>query len=349
MSPRILPPVVRVPAPGDFHVPHGRVLVTGCAGFIGSRLVERLLYDGTSVVGVDSFTDFYSRDLKKANLRRFRDHPGFTFRRLDLSREPLDGLVADVEVIYHLAGQPGVRASFGPGFAKYLRHNIEASQRLLEASIGQPLEAFVYASSSSVYGDLDSYPTPEDARRCPRSPYGMTKLAVEELAAVYLRNHGVPVLGLRYFTVYGPGQRPDMAFARFIAQLLAGQQLTVYGDGGQIRDFTYVDDAIRGTIAAASRGVPGSVYNIGGGHPVALRDAYAMLGEILERKVEVRSLPDIPGDVRRTGADGTLARQKLDFKPQISLEDGLRAQAKATLRELPKARRRARRWALDTG
>ncbi len=339
--------MARVPAPGDFHVPHGRVLVTGCAGFIGSRLVERLLYDGTSVVGIDSFTDYYSRDLKKANLRRFRDHPGFTFRRLDLSREPLDGLLNDVDVVYHLAGQPGVRASFGAGFSKYLRHNIEASQRLLEAAIGQPLEAFIYASSSSVYGDLDAFPTAEDAPRCPRSPYGMTKLAGEELAAVYLRNHGVPSIGLRYFTVYGPGQRPDMAFSRFIAQLLAGQPLTVYGDGDQVRDFTYVDDAVRGTIAAGARGTPGAVYNIGGGHPVSLHDAYELLGQILERKVEVRSLPDVPGDVRRTGADGTLARRQLEFEPQIALRDGLSAQVKAVLRELPKARRRARRWALE--
>ena len=323
------------------------MLVTGCAGFIGSRLVERLLYDGTSVVGVDSLTDYYSRDLKKSNLRRFRDHPGFTFRRLDLSREPLDGLLADIDVVYHLAGQPGVRASFGAGFSKYLRHNIEASQRLLEAAIGQPLEAFVYASSSSVYGDLDRFPTAEDSPRRPRSPYGMSKLAVEELAGVYLRNHGVPVIGLRYFTVYGPGQRPDMAFSRFITQLLGGQRLTVYGDGDQIRDFTYVDDAVRGTIAAAARGVPGSVYNIGGGHPVELREAYAILGRILEREVEVLTLPEVPGDVRRTGADGTLAREQLDFKPQIELEGGLRAQVKATLRELPKARRRARRWALE--
>ncbi|HET9719822.1 MAG TPA: NAD-dependent epimerase/dehydratase family protein [Solirubrobacteraceae bacterium] len=341
--------MVRVPAPGDFHVPHGRVLVTGCAGFIGARLVERLLYDGTSVVGVDSFTDYYSRDMKKANLRRFRDHPGFAFRRLDLSRDPLDGLLSDVDVVYHLAGQPGVRASFGTGFSKYLRHNIEASQRLLEAAIGQPLEAFVYASSSSVYGDLDSYPTAEDAPRRPRSPYGMTKLAVEELAGVYLRNHGIPSVGLRYFTVYGPGQRPDMAFARFISQLLAGQQLTVYGDGNQVRDFTYVDDAVRGTIAAGALGEPGSVYNVGGGHPVTLREAYGLLEKILDREADIRSLPEAPGDVRQTGADGTRARETLGFEPMIGLEDGLRAQVKAALRELPKARRRARRWALEQG
>jgi len=340
---------MRVPDPGDFNVPHGKALVTGCAGFIGSRLVERLLYDGTSVVGIDSFTDYYAKETKKAALRRFRDHPGFSFRRLDLSRDELDGLLTDVNVVYHLAGQPGVRASFGAGFPKYMRHNIEATQRLLHAAIDQPIEALVYASSSSVYGDDNIYPTPEDAARYPRSPYGMTKLAVEELAGVYLRNHGVPVVGLRYFTVFGPGQRPDMAFARFIPQLLAGHQLTVFGNGQQIRDFTYVDDAVRGTIAAAARGRPGAVYNIAGGQPVTLREAFELLSEILERPADVLTLPAAPGDVLRTGGDGTLAREELDFTPQIILKDGLRAQVKATLREMPKARRRARRWYEELG
>lgn len=340
---------MRVPAPGDFNVPHGKALVSGCAGFIGSRLVERLLYDGTSVVGVDSFTDYYAKETKKANLRRFRDHPGFSFERLDLSRDGLDGLLADIDVVYHLAGQPGVRASFGAGFPKYLRHNIEATQRLLQVAIDQPIEAFVYASSSSVYGDDSDYPTPEDAPRRPRSPYGMTKVAVEELAGVYLRNHGIPVVGLRYFTVFGPGQRPDMAFARFINQLLSGHQLTVFGDGRQVREFTYVDDAVRATIAAAASGRPGAVYNIGGGNPAELREAYELLGEILERPVDVLTLPPAPGDVLRTGADGTRAREELEFAPQIGLEEGLRAQVKAALRELPKARRRARRWYLELG
>lgn len=341
--------MVRIPAAGDFNLPTGRALVTGCAGFIASRLVERLLFDGTSVVGIDSFTDYYAREIKKANLRRFRDHPGFEFRRLDLSRDPLDGLLAGVDVVYHLAGQPGVRSSFGTGFAKYLRHNIEAGQRLLEAAIEQPLNAFVYASSSSVYGDEAPFPTPEDAPTRPQSPYGMTKVALEDLAGVYLRNHGVPVIGLRYFTVYGPGQRPDMSFSRFINQLLAGHQLTVYGDGLQTREFTYVDDVVRATIAAAARGRPGAVYNIGGGRRIELRTAYDLLGEILERPVSVITLPPAPGDVRRTGADGTLAREEIGFEPQITIEDGLRAQVTAALKELPKARRRARRWHTETG
>jgi nucleoside-diphosphate-sugar epimerase len=320
------------------------VLVTGCAGFIGSRLVERLLYDGTSVLGVDCFTDYYAKETKKANLRRFRDHPGFEFQRVDLSRDPIDGLLTGVDVVYHLAAQPGVRASFGEGFKKYVRHNLEGTQRLLEASIGMPIEAFVYASSSSVYGEDNVYPTPEDAHRRPHSPYGMTKLAVEELANVYHRNHGTPAIGLRYFTVYGPGQRPDMAFSRFIAQMLAGHQLTVFGDGLQIRDFTYVDDAIRATIAAGVRGRPGSVYNVGAGAPVQLRESLDLLAGILDRQLELLTLPAVPGDVRQTGADGTLARAELGFEPTISLPDGLRAQVQSVVRELPKARRRARRW-----
>ena len=344
-----MPRVPHAPAAGDFNLPQGRALVTGCAGFIGSRLVERLLFDGTSVVGVDSFTDYYAKEIKKANLRRFRDHPGFEFRRLDLSRDPLDGLLAGVDVVYHLAGQPGVRSSFGAGFAKYLRHNVEAGQRLLEASIDQPVNAFVYASSSSVYGEEAPFPTPEDAPTRPKSPYGMTKVALEDLAGVYLRNHGVPVIGLRYFTVYGPGQRPDMSFSRFINQLLAGHQLTVYGDGLQRREFTYVDDVVRATIAAASRGRPGSLYNVGGGRQIELRTAYGLLGEILERPVSVITLPPAPGDVRRTGADGTRTREDLGFEPQIAIEDGLRAQVNAVLTELPKARRRARRWYTDIG
>jgi UDP-glucose 4-epimerase len=340
---------MKVPAPEDFNPPHGKALVTGCAGFIGARLVERLLYDGTSVVGVDCFTDYYAKETKKAHLRRFRDHPGFEFRRLDLSRDELEGLLAGVDVVYHFAAQPGVRASFGAGFRNYVRHNIEATQRLLHVAVDQPIEAFVYASSSSVYGDNTVYPTPENAPRRPHSPYGMTKVAVEELAGVYLRNHGVPVIGLRYFTVYGPGQRPDMAFARFVAQLLAGHQLTVFGDGRQTRDFTYVDDAVRATIAASARGRPGAVYNVGGGQPVEVQQAYELLGDIMGREVNVLTLPPAPGDVRRTGADGTLAREELEFSPQIGLDDGLRAQVKAVLHELPKARRRARRWYVELG
>lgn len=328
-------------------IPHGRVLVTGCAGFVGSHLVQSLLDQGTSVVGVDCFTGYYAREIKKANLRGFREHPGFELRRIDLSRAPLDGLLAGVDAVYHLAGQPGVRGSFGTGFAPYLRHNVEATQRLLEAAVNEPLDAFVYASSSSVYGDQPDAPTSEDAPTRPNSPYGMTKVAVEDLAGVYLRNHGVPVIGLRYFTVYGPRQRPDMSFSRFITQLLAGHPLTVYGDGRQTREFTFIDDVVRATILSAVRGEPGRVYNIGGGQTVALQAAFEIIAELLERAPTVLTLPPAPGDVRSTSADHTLARAQLGFTPEVSLRDGLQAQVRATLKQMPKSRRRARRWALE--
>jgi nucleoside-diphosphate-sugar epimerase len=323
---------------------HARALVTGCAGFIGSHLVERLLAEGTTVLGVDSFTNYYAREIKKANMSAFRDHPAFEFRRLDLSREPVDGLLNGIEVVYHLAGQPGVRGSFGETFKTYARHNIEGTQRLLEQAVGNPLQAFVYASSSSVYGNDVPSPTPEDAPTTPLSPYGMTKIAVEQLAGVYFRSQGVPVVGLRYFSVYGPRQRPDMAFSRFIGQLVIGRAITVYGDGHQLRDFTYVDDVVEGTLRAAVSGTPGAAYNIGGGHPVELLDAIEQLGELLERPVETQWLPAVPGDVNHTSADARLARRDLGFKPQTKLKHGLKAQVKAALHDLPQLKRRTRRW-----
>ena len=322
----------------------GRVLVTGCAGFIGSRVTEMLLEQGTSVVGVDALTSYYAREVKKENMHAFRDHPGFELRRLDLSRDPLEGLLNGVEAVYHLAAQPGVRHSFGQGFARYVRHNITATQRLLEAAIQQPLRRFVYASSSSVYGNDPPFPTPEDAPRHPVSPYGMTKGACEDLAGVYFRTHGIPVVGLRYFTVYGPRQRPDMAFARFIWQSMLNQPITVFGDGRQERDFTYVDDVARSTIAAGLRGELGSVYNVGGEHPVELRSVITLLGRLFERELETLSLPAVPGDVRRTGANSSRATEDLGFAPTVSLEDGLENQLTAARRAGRRALRRARRW-----
>lgn len=322
----------------------GRVLVTGCAGFLGSHLTELLLEQGTSVVGVDSLTNYYAREAKKENMHAFRDHPGFELRRVDLSRDPLDGLLNGVESVYHLAAQPGVRGSFGTGFARYVRHNITATQRLLEASVALPLRSFVFASSSSVYGNDPPFPTTEDTPRHPVSPYGMTKVACEELAGVYFRTHGVPVVGLRYFTVYGPRQRPDMAFARFIWQGLLRHPITIFGDGRQQRDFTYVGDAAAATVAAAVRGHPGRVYNIGGGHPVELQTVVEMLGEMFGRELETLSLPAVPGDVRRTGANSSLARKELGFTPATTLDEGLQNQLAAAKRAGRRALRRARRW-----
>lgn len=320
------------------------MLVTGCAGFIGSHLTEMLLEQGTSVVGVDSFTNYYAREVKKENMHSFREHPGFELRRLDLSREPLDGLLNGIETVYHLAAQPGVRGSFGEGFARYARHNISATQRLLEAAVNQPLRSFVYASSSSVYGNDPPFPTKEDTPRHPVSPYGMTKVACEELAGVYFRTHGIPVVGLRYFTVYGPRQRPDMAFARFIWQGLLEHPVTIFGDGHQERDFTYVEDVCRATIAAGVHGRLGSVYNVGGGHPVELRAVIELLSGLFDRELQTLSLPSVPGDVRRTGADSSRAAEELGFKPTVALDEGLYNQLSAARRAGRRALRRARRW-----
>jgi UDP-glucose 4-epimerase len=303
-----------------------RAIVTGCAGFLGSHLSERLLNDGYEVLGVDCFTDYYDRDIKESNIARLRDEPKFTLHEIDLSTAPLDGLLEGVDEVYHLAAQAGVRGSFGDSFELYVRNNVQSTQRLLEQAARNPVDAFVYASSSSVYGNAATYPTSEETPRMPVSPYGMTKVATEEIAAVYHRNHGVPTVGMRYFTAYGPRQRPDMAFNRFIRKALAGEPIVILGDGRQVRDFTYVDDVINGTRAAASRGQAGSVYNIGGGTPVELRTVVDMLEQVLERKVAVEHRPAARGDVDKTCADGSRAERELGVAPSIPLAKGLAAE-----------------------
>jgi nucleoside-diphosphate-sugar epimerase len=307
------------------------LLVTGCAGFLGSHLSERLTDMGEEVVGVDSFTDYYLRGLKESNLEGLRDRPTFTLFELDLGSDPLEGVLDGVDTVFHLAAQPGVRGSFGASFGRYVHDNVLATQRLLEASAAARVKTFVYASSSSVYGNSLAYPTPEDTRRAPISPYGLTKLATEELAAVYGRLDPLHTVGLRYFTVYGPRQRPDMAFARFFASALAGNPVKILGDGSQVRDFTFVDDAVTGTIAAARNGRRGAVYNIGGGTQVELLEALAQIEEVLDRKIEIEHLPDARGDVRRTCSDPRTATVDLGFVPRVSLEEGLTRQAAWTL------------------
>jgi UDP-glucuronate 4-epimerase len=300
-----------------------RVLVTGCAGFIGSHLSERLVADGCEVLGVDCFTDYYDRDAKERNLDALTRAPEFTFSPVDLSAGDIDSLLDGITHVIHLAGQPGVRRSFGTGFRDYLRHNVLATQRLLEEAVASPVERFVYASSSSVYGDAPAYPTHEMTEKRPVSPYGMTKLATEELAAVYHRNFGVPVVGLRYFTVYGPRQRPDMAFTKFLRRAVRGLPLPLFGSGRQVRDFTYIDDIVDGTIAAANRGRAGGVYNLGGGEPVELRRALKLIAELLGHDIVIDYGSRGLGDVQRTGCDGRLARAELGFAPRISLREGL--------------------------
>ncbi len=281
---------------------------------------------GHSVIGVDCFTDYYSRMLKEGNIAGLRHAPHFRFVEADLASTAIEPLLEDVEVVYHLAAQPGVRHSFGPGFPAYLRHNVDATRRLLEGVSGRPLRAFVYASSSSVYGDQASYPVSEDAPLRPISPYGATKVITEQLAEAFWRSCGTPVVGLRYFTVYGPRQRPDMAFARFVASALADQPLCVIGDGRQVREFTYVEDVVNATIAAADRGERGTAYNIGGGAPVSVLETIALLQVLLDRELRIERRPAALGDPRRTEADVTRATRDLGYRPTTTLEQGLAAQ-----------------------
>lgn len=318
-------------ADSNFGGRRNRALVTGCAGFLGSRLTERLLEADVEVIGVDCFTDFYPRPLKERNIADLSDRTAFDLQERDIASDPLDDLVEQVDSIYHLAAQAGVRGSFGDGFQTYLHNNVRGTQRLLESAVRNPVEAIVYASSSSIYGNADLYPTPETTPRAPVSPYGMTKCATEDLAGVYRRNHGLHTVGLRYFTAYGPRQRPDMAFARFVAAGLAGDPITIFGDGHQIRDFTYVDDVIDATLLAAEHGVGGATYNVGGGTPVTLLDAIKVLEEQIGRPIAIEHRPNARGDARQTGADTRRARAELGFAPSVSLEEGLARQVEWTM------------------
>lgn len=301
------------------------VLITGAAGFIGSHLVERCLSLGWRVTAVDSFTDYYPEPIKRQNLAEAANHPLCAIIEGDLLSLDLAALLDGVAIVFHLAAQPGVRASWDQ-FRRYTTLNVNATQRLLHAASNASLERFVLASTSSVYGDAEALPTPEDLAPRPVSPYGVTKLAAEHLARVYWRNFGVPAVCLRYFTVYGPRQRPDMAFNRVIARALSGEPFEVFGDGNQTRDFTFVADAVSGTLAAAEHGLPGSAYNIGGGSRRSLNSVFATLGELLGSRLELRYAHRQPGDARNTAADIRRARHDLGFEPSFAFDVGLKAQ-----------------------
>jgi len=305
-----------------------RCLVTGVAGFIGSHLAERLLAEGYEVIGVDCFTDYYPRSVKEANLRALRERSGFRFLPLDLRRAKLAPLLDGVSYVFHQAAQAGVRASWGAEFELYVEHNVLATQRLLEAvkDGGSHLRRFVFASSSSVYGNVKELPVREDCLPRPYSPYGVTKLAAEHLCMLYHRNFGLPTISLRYFTVYGPRQRPDMAFHRFIRRMLHEQPLEVYGDGEQTRDFTFVSDAVEANLLAMEGGLDGETYNIGGGSRVTVNEAIRMLERITGKSARIVYRPPQHGDVQDTWADTSRARAELGFRPEVSLEEGLRAE-----------------------
>jgi len=305
-----------------------RYLVTGCAGFIGSHLTDALVQRGHEVIGVDAFTDYYPRPQKEANLEKARGAAGLSLVEVDLSEGALEPLLENVDGIFHLAAQPGVRGSWGATFAHYVRDNILATQRLFEAAASRGVR-IVMSSTSSVYGNAETYPTREEAIPRPVSPYGVTKLACESLARAYTESFALEVVLLRYFTVYGPRQRPDMAFARIISALLSGHPFSVYGSGEQSRDFTFVDDAVEATIAAMERGPDALVYNVGGGSETTLNGAIALCETLAETRLDVVNEPVARGDVRRTGADTTLIRSQLGWRPKTSLAEGLAAQVAA--------------------
>jgi len=303
-----------------------KALVTGVAGFIGSHLCELLLDRGAHVIGIDCFTDYYARSIKETNLSHNKGRPGFSFVEARIQDADLPALLDGVTHVFHLAAQAGVRKSWGSDFRVYTENNVDASQRLLEACVGLPLHRFVYASSSSVYGDHVAIPMRENALPQPVSPYGVTKLAAEQLCYLYHVNHGVPTSSLRYFTVYGPRQRPDMGFHRFITAAIAGEPIHLYGDGEQTRDFTYVRDAAMATAAAGDQGVPGRAYNIGGGSRVSINQVLDIIGHLAGRPLDVRREAAQKGDMRDTFADTTLARADLGFAPSVSLEEGIEAE-----------------------
>lgn len=295
-----------------------RYVVTGAAGFIGSHLARALQADGHEVVGIDCFTDYYDAALKEENAAEL------DVLRLDLAEAQFRSALAGADGVFHLAGQPGVRSSFSD-FAAYLSRNVLATQRVFEAAAAAGVRV-VFASSSSVYGDAEQYPTPEDVAARPISPYGITKLACENLERSYVRSVGLDAVTLRFFTVYGPRQRPDMAFARIVSSLAEGRPFELYGDGSVTRSFTYVSDVVAATMAAMDRAPAGSVYNVGGGTEVSMREAIALCERVAGRTLELHVVPGAAGDPHRTAADTSRIRAELGWQPLVSLEEGLRAQ-----------------------
>jgi UDP-glucuronate 4-epimerase len=307
-------------------------IVTGVAGFIGSHVASTLLDEGHDVLGLDCLTDYYDPSIKRANLRALERSAGFRHLDADLRTAELEPLLDGADVVYHLAAQPGVRGSWQRGFQVYAEHNVLATQRLLEAARSVGVPRLVYASSSSVYGNADTYPCQEGAQVRPYSPYGVTKMAAEQLCTAYADNFGLGTASLRYFTVFGPRQRPEMATSRMIESAVTGTPFPLYGDGSAVRDFTYVGDIARATIDAGMQDLPaGAVLNVGGGTPVTVRDLLEVVEDAVGRAVPVERHEQAPGDVRRTGGDTTAVRTLLDWEPRTGLVDGVRAQAAARI------------------
>ncbi|BAU05590.1 NAD-dependent epimerase/dehydratase family protein [Fischerella sp. NIES-3754] len=301
-------------------------IVTGAAGFIGSHLVEALLKRGEEVIGIDEFNDYYDPTIKRKNIAHLQNHPRFTLVEGNIQFLDWKTLLKNVDVIYHQAAQAGVRASWGEGFRAYTERNINSTQVLLEAAKNTPsLKRLVFASTSSVYGDAETLPTHEEICPKPVSPYGITKLAAERLCGLYHKNFGVPFVSLRYFTVYGPRQRPDMAFHKFFKAVLTDEAIPIYGDGQQTRDFTFVSDAVAANLAAATvLEAVGEIFNIGGGSRVVLAEVLQTMEEIVGHPIKKNHVEKAMGDARHTAADVSKAQKVLGYQPQVSLYDGLK-------------------------
>jgi len=300
---------------------HKKALVTGCAGFIGSHLTDKLLDNGYYVIGIDCFTDYYPRKIKEANLEKALENANFKLiikDILDIDEFP------KVDYVFHEAAQAGVRTSWGKTFEIYARNNILATQKLLEFYKDSDIKKFVYASSSSVYGDVSNLPMKEESLLNPLSPYGVTKLAAENLCYLYYKNYNFPIVSLRYFTVYGPRQRPDMAFNKFVRNLINVKEIMIYGNGEQTRDFTYIDDVVRATILAAENDGVGEVLNIGGGSRISINKVISILEEITGKEAKIKYIEKQRGDVMHTYADVNKAKRLLGWNAKVNIKDGLK-------------------------
>lgn len=300
-----------------------KALVTGCAGFIGSHLSESLIDSGMEVIGIDCFTEYYDRKLKEGNLSSLLSSKKFTFVEADLMDISLESYLKDVEYIFHQAGQPGVRGSWGKEFNIYVKNNILVTQRILETVKEFNIKKFIYASSSSVYGNTEVLPVKESHLPKPFSPYGVTKLAAEQLCNLYFENYGVPTVALRYFTVYGPRQRPEMAMSKFIKDILTDSSITIYGDGSQRRDFTYIDDIVKANLLAMESPVEGEVFNVGSSRPIKLIEVIKILEKLVGKKVNKNLMPKQDGDVRETYADIKKIESLYGYNASVDIEKGI--------------------------
>lgn len=302
-------------------------IVTGVAGFVGSSIADKLLAEGHSVTGIDCFVPYYPRELKDNNLAGARDHKNFHFIEADIcdvfTGPAAQGLLDGVSIIFHQAAQAGVRASWGKDFSIYCHNNIEGTQKLLEACKERKDLRIVYASSSSVYGETAKFPMEETDVPAPVSPYGVSKMAAEHLSQLYAFNYGLHTASLRYFTVYGPRQRPDMAFHKLIRAVLTHEEFAVYGNGEQTRDFTFIQDIVQANIDAALKGKPGTVYNIGGGTRISMNDVIRLVESLSGIKARIKYVGPQHGDVSHTGASVERAKRDWGYAPKVTLETGL--------------------------